>query len=152
ENEKLWPGQFVSIRVVVDTLVDAKVVATPAVRRGPNGTFLYVVGDDNRAKVQPVEVVTQDETHAVIGNGADAGERIVTVGFAQLADGKAVQTAGGDASQPANPQATGGGKGRHRPEGSDNSEKRQRRQRGETGALNAPPEQGEVSGTREVAR
>ena len=93
EDERLWPGQFVSVRVVVDTLIDAKVVAASAIRRGPNGTFVYTVGADDKAAVRRVDVLLQDESRAVIGSGVAAGERLVTVGFAQLADGKAVQIA-----------------------------------------------------------
>jgi multidrug efflux system membrane fusion protein len=93
EDERLWPGQFVSVRVVVDTLIDAKVVAASAIRRGPNGTFVYTVGADAKAAVRRVDVLLQDEARAVIGSGVAAGERLVTVGFAQLTDGKAVQIA-----------------------------------------------------------
>lgn len=89
-DQTLWPGQFVSTRVVVDTIVDAKVVPTAAVRRGPNGTFVYVVDAEQRAVVRPVSVVMQDETRAVLGDGVDVGAQVVTVGFAQLTDGKPV--------------------------------------------------------------
>ena len=42
---QLWPGQFVNVRVLIDTLKQVVVVPTPAVQRGPNGTFAYVVAD-----------------------------------------------------------------------------------------------------------
>ena len=48
-NLQLWPGQFVNVRVLIDTLKQVVVVPTPAVQRGPNGTFAYVVqADDTR--------------------------------------------------------------------------------------------------------
>jgi multidrug efflux system membrane fusion protein len=99
EDQQLWPGQFVSTRVVVDTLSDARVVPTAAIRRGPNGTFVYVVGSDEKAVVHPVTVLLQDETRAVIGPEVEFGTQIVTVGFAQLADHKPVRIVAGD--QPA---------------------------------------------------
>ena len=46
-NLQLWPGQFVNVRVLIDTLRQVVVVPTAAVQRGPNGTFVYVVKDDN---------------------------------------------------------------------------------------------------------
>jgi multidrug efflux system membrane fusion protein len=112
---QLWPGQFISTRVVVDNLVDANVVPTPAVRRGPSGTFVYLVGPDQTVEVRPVKVVMQDEVRAVIGEGVEAGQRVVTVGFAQLANGKSVTiqdsadaapSAGGPAANPAANPAT----------------------------------------------
>src|SRR6516165_1054228 len=99
EDQKLWPGQFVSTRVVIDTLTDARVVPAMAVRRGPNGTFVYVVGSDEKAHVRPVTVLLQDETRAAIGQEVEFGMQIVTVGFAQLADNKPVRIVSSD--QPA---------------------------------------------------
>jgi multidrug efflux system membrane fusion protein len=96
EDQKLWPGQFVSARVVVDTLNDARVVPSVAIRRGPNGTFVYVVGSDEKASVRPVTVLLQDEMRAVVGDEVDFGTQIVTVGFAQLADKKSVRIVASD--------------------------------------------------------
>jgi membrane fusion protein, multidrug efflux system len=99
DDDKLWPGQFVSARVVVDRFVDAKVVPATALRRGPAGTFVYAV-EDSRAVVRPVEVLLEDEAHAVIGRGIDSGATVVTVGFAQLADHRPVQIVPGEAPAP----------------------------------------------------
>jgi multidrug efflux system membrane fusion protein len=87
ESLQLWPGQFVNVKLLVDTLKDATVVPTAAVQRGPNGTFVYVANDDNTVSVRPVTVSQQDEARAVLADGIDAGERVVTTGFAQLNDG-----------------------------------------------------------------
>ena len=46
-NLQLWPGQFVNVRVLIDTLRQVVVVPTAAIQRGPNGTFVYVVKDDS---------------------------------------------------------------------------------------------------------
>jgi membrane fusion protein, multidrug efflux system len=87
ESLQLWPGQFVNVKLLVDTLKDATVVPTAAVQRGPNGSFVYVANDDNTVTVRPVGVSQQDDTRAVLDDGVDAGERVVTTGFAQLNDG-----------------------------------------------------------------
>ena len=109
DDDKLWPGQFVSARVVVDTFVDAKVVPAAAVRRGPNGTFVYAVDAESRAVVRPVEVLLEDGVRAVIGQGIDIGATVVTVGFAQLTDHRPVQIVAGEGSAKASaPPATEG--------------------------------------------
>ena len=89
-NLQLWPGQFVNVRVLIDTLKQVVVVPTPAVQRGPNGTFAYVVQADERVALRPITVALQNETQAVIAKGIDAAERVVTTGFARLKDGTRV--------------------------------------------------------------
>ena len=84
---QLWPGQFVNVKLLVDTLRQVIVAPSAAVQRGPNGTFVYVAGDDENAAVRPVTVSQQDDTQAVIVAGVADGERLITTGFAQLTDG-----------------------------------------------------------------
>ena len=52
---QLWPGQFVNVRLLIDTLKQVVVIPTAAVQRGPNGTFVYVVKDDNTASMRPID-------------------------------------------------------------------------------------------------
>jgi multidrug efflux system membrane fusion protein len=87
---QLWPGQFVNVRLKVETLPKAIVVPTSAVQRGPAGTFSYVIGDDNIATAKPVVVTQQNETDAVIASGLSTSDRVVTTGFANLSDGAKV--------------------------------------------------------------
>ncbi len=89
-NLQLWPGQFVNVRLLVDTLKQAIVIPTGAVQRGPNGSFVYVVKDDNSVQMRPVKVQKQDETQTVIESGVKPPERVVTTGFARLTDGAKV--------------------------------------------------------------
>jgi multidrug efflux system membrane fusion protein len=83
---QIWPGQFVNVKLLVDTLRQVEVVPSAAVQRGPNGTFAYVTNDDI-VTVRPVTVAQQDDVEAVISSGIDDGERVVTTGFSQLTDG-----------------------------------------------------------------
>ena len=87
---QLWPGQFVNVRLKVDTLSQALVVPTSAVQRGPAGTFSYVIGDGDIVTAKPVAVVQQNETDAVVSSGLSATDRVVTTGFANLSDGAKV--------------------------------------------------------------
>jgi len=86
QDLQIWPGQFVNVKLLVDTLRQVIVVPSAAVQRGPNGTFAYVANDDT-VTVHPVTVAQQDDIEAVIAAGIDEGERVVTTGFSQLTDG-----------------------------------------------------------------
>jgi multidrug efflux system membrane fusion protein len=87
---QLWPGQFVNVRLKVDTLSKALVVPSSAVQRGPIGTFSYVIGDGDIVAAKPVVVTQQNENDAVISSGLSATDRVVTTGFANLSDGAKV--------------------------------------------------------------
>ncbi len=89
-NLQLWPGQFVNVRLKVDTLMKAIVIPTSAAQRGPAGTFSYVIGDDDTVTAKPVVVTQQNETDAVIASGLSTSDRVVTTGFANLSDGAKV--------------------------------------------------------------
>ena len=72
-NLQLWPGQFVNVRLLIDTLQQVVIVPTPAVQRGPNGTFAYVVA--GRRQGRPAagrRRACRTETDAVIDKGVDA--------------------------------------------------------------------------------
>jgi multidrug efflux system membrane fusion protein len=88
---QLWPGQFVNVRLKVETLSQVLVVPTAAVQRGPAGTFSYVIGDDSTVSARPVTVVQQNENDAVVSKGLTVNDRVVTTGFANLADGAKVE-------------------------------------------------------------
>jgi multidrug efflux system membrane fusion protein len=90
DKMQLWPGQFVNVRLKVETLSKAIVVPTSAVQRGPAGTFSYVIGDGDIVSARPVTVTQQNETEAVIASGLTTSDRVVTTGFANLADGAKV--------------------------------------------------------------
>ena len=94
ENEALWPGEFVNLRMQLDTLQEAVTVPSEAVQHGPDGLFVYVVQPDQTVALQTVEV-TQDDGHvAVIGKGLASGAKIVTGGQSRLAKGVKVTTSG----------------------------------------------------------
>jgi multidrug efflux system membrane fusion protein len=89
-NLQLWPGQFVNIRLRVETLSQVVVIPTSAAQRGPAGTFSYVIGDDDTVTAKPIVVTQQNETDAVIASGLTTSDRVVTTGFANLSDGAKV--------------------------------------------------------------
>src|SRR3981189_641313 len=89
-NFQLWPGQFVNVRLKVDTLSQAIVVPTSAVQRGPAGRVSYVIGEGDIVTAKPVVVTQQNETDAVMARGWTPADRVVTTGFANLSDGAKV--------------------------------------------------------------
>src|SRR6266536_4857966 len=94
---------------VVNNQVDQ---TTGTVQRGPNGTFVYLLQPDSTVSVRLVGVAQQDESQTVIANGLQAKDRVVTSGFAQLADGRKVTVSGatgatGAALSSGNPDDTG---------------------------------------------
>jgi multidrug efflux system membrane fusion protein len=115
-NLQLWPGQFVNVRVLMDTRRQVVVVPTAAIQRGPNGTLVYVLRDDSTVTVRPVKLSQQDEIQSVLDVGLQAGERVVTTGFARLTEGTAVTVSSaedsGDAALSNQPRAEGTGGGR----------------------------------------
>jgi membrane fusion protein, multidrug efflux system len=100
---QLWPGQFVNIRLLIDTLKQVVVIPTGAVQRGPNGTFVYVVKDNDTATMRPIAVQKQDETQTVVKSGLEPNERVVTTGFVRLTEGSKV-TVGSANAPPAPPK------------------------------------------------
>jgi multidrug efflux system membrane fusion protein len=139
---QLWPGQFVNVRLKVETLSKAMVVPTSAVQRGPAGTFSYVIGEDDIVKAVPVTVTQQNETSAVITKGLSPSDRVVTTGFANLAEGTKVTVGSNDQEPTADlaPRKRGG----KRSEGGEGRGKRGQAsagegdQKGQTGPAPAP--------------
>ena len=84
---QLWPGQFVNMRVLVDTLKQVVVVPTPAIQRGPTGAYVFIASADNKVSQRPVTIGLQNDARSVILSGVAAGDRVVTTGFARLQDG-----------------------------------------------------------------
>jgi membrane fusion protein, multidrug efflux system len=86
KNLQLWPGQFVNVRLLIDTLRQVVVVPTSAVQRGPTGTFVFIIGEDSTVSIRRVTISRQDDVRAVVADGLEPGDRLVTSGFARLAD------------------------------------------------------------------
>jgi multidrug efflux system membrane fusion protein len=87
ENEALWPGQFVNIRLQLTIRNDALVVASPAVQRNQDGTYVWVVKPDNSVEVRPVRIETVVANEALVAGGLKPSERIVVDGHSRLRPG-----------------------------------------------------------------
>ena len=111
----LWPGQFVNVRVRIDTLTGVVVAPTAAVQRGPGGTFVWVVDAESKATVRPIDAGLTTETLAVISKGLQPGEQVVTTGFARISDGARLAVRDAPVAAPVGfappPRPKGGSKG-----------------------------------------
>jgi membrane fusion protein, multidrug efflux system len=94
KNNMLWPGEFVQARLVLKTVPNGLTVPAPVIQRGPNGSYAWVVGPDNKAQMQPVDVAQLVDGQALVTSGLKAGETVVTDGQYGLTPGApvAVQT------------------------------------------------------------
>lgn len=88
---RLAPGQFLDVRLYLDTLRGAVVAPAEAVQQGPEGSFVYVLGEDAGAKPRKVKLGPLGEGLAVITQGLAAGETVVTDGHSRLTPGAKVK-------------------------------------------------------------
>lgn len=91
-TSSLWPGAYVEL--VIDAGVSRGAIVLPpqALLEGPQGRFVYVLDQDNKAQVRPVELLRLQEQMAVV-DGLNGGERVVAEGHAGLKPGAAVRIA-----------------------------------------------------------
>jgi multidrug efflux system membrane fusion protein len=89
-DETLWPGEFVNLRLTVDTLKNAVTVPARAVQQGPNGPYIFVVKPDMTVENRNVEVSEIENDTAAIGKGLAAGEMVVVDGQYGLDQGTRV--------------------------------------------------------------
>jgi multidrug efflux system membrane fusion protein len=90
-DERLWPGAFVSVRVVLGIEADAVSVPSAAVQLGQQGSYVFVVRDGRKAELQPVTVARTIGNDSVISAGLAGSEKVVVDGQLRLVNGAAVQ-------------------------------------------------------------
>ena len=126
----LFPNEFVNVQLQVDTLKQAVVVPTNAIRHGPQGDFVFVIDQDNTAHITLVKVGPTSEDRVSIPEGLKAGDRVVTEGGDRLTDGSVVHLPGQQTGAPGAPPGEGkkqwNGNGKRNGSGADGSGKRRR--------------------------
>jgi len=83
-DEKLWPGEFINARLLVDTRKNVLVVPNTAIQRGPKGLFVWAVTEKNTATPKPVEVGPSVDGFTIVTSGLDDSERVITGGQYKL--------------------------------------------------------------------
>jgi len=113
-DRKLWPGEFVNVRLQVRTVKDGIVVPATAVQQGPSGEYAWVVQGDDSVKMQPLSSAgSLDDGFVLIGEGLDVGARVVTEGQFRLKTGSKVRPmAPGEVAAPEPPPEGSGPRAR----------------------------------------
>jgi multidrug efflux system membrane fusion protein len=99
-HNRLWPGQFVNIRVLLRTDRDVLTVPSGAIQHSASGLYVYRVRPGDTVAVQPVEVGPYGDHVAVVTAGLEAGDRVVTAGQYRLQAGARVAIAADPAAKP----------------------------------------------------
>jgi multidrug efflux system membrane fusion protein len=101
DDSRLWPGEFVRIRAQIDAKQNAVTIPPPALQRGPNGLYAWVIKPDNTAEQRSVEAVTPDSNTVIVTKGLNAGEKVVVNGAYRLQSGSRVDAKVAEAQQAA---------------------------------------------------
>ena len=101
KEHRLWPGQLVNARLLVDTRHNGLTVEAPAVQQGPNGPYVYVINPDDTVETRPVKVTQIGDGQALIDSGLEANEQVVVDGQYKLKPGVHVTILHGKAAQEA---------------------------------------------------
>jgi multidrug efflux system membrane fusion protein len=90
EDRRLWPGQFVNVRVTLGTEENATIIPSSAVQNGQQGAFVFVVTKDNTVDLRAIEVARSAGSQTVVRTGLTPGETVVTEGQLRLVPGSRV--------------------------------------------------------------
>lgn len=99
----LWPGQYVTARVVLGVRHDVVTIPSPAVQRGADGLLVYVVKPDDSVEARPVRVAATQDGKAIIQTGLAAGTRVIVDGQVKVRPGAKVREAVAAAAATAGP-------------------------------------------------
>jgi multidrug efflux system membrane fusion protein len=90
EDDKLWPGDFVNARVLLEVRKDVLAIPSPAIQRGPDGVFAWVVTPEGVVEARPVKVGPATGDQTIVTSGLAEGERVVVNGQYKLRTGSRV--------------------------------------------------------------
>lgn len=90
-DERLWPGEFVNVRLILNTRKATPTVPQQTVQIGPNGNYAYVIKADNTVERRAVRVGAIQDGLAVIDDGLSPGEKVVVDGQYRLTEGAKVR-------------------------------------------------------------
>ncbi len=110
EDERLAPGQFVSVSLVLDTLTGAVVIPAEAVQHGTDGDFVFVAKEDGTVDIRKVRVGSVQQRVAIVAEGLAGGEAVVTEGHLRLTPGARIKPADAPEGKPGKPADKSAGK------------------------------------------
>ena len=107
EAMQLWPGQFVQVRLILQTIHDAVLVPSEAVQVGQQGTYVFVVNSDDKTPptvIAEQRLVTEGQrqgNQVVISDGLKPGDVIIRTGQLMVIPGMPVMVVNPPTTQPA---------------------------------------------------
>jgi multidrug efflux system membrane fusion protein len=101
KSHRLWPGQLVNARLLVDTRQNGLTVAASAVQQGPSGAYVYVINPNSTVENRPVKVTQIGGGQILIDSGLKVNEQVVVDGQYKLQPGTRVTMLHGQAAQEA---------------------------------------------------
>jgi multidrug efflux system membrane fusion protein len=90
-RRRLWPGQFVNVKLAQETLANVTIIPISAVNRGPKGEYAFVIGRDAKVTMRPLVTLVIQGTKAAVKSGVKPGELVVTDGQMILKPGASVR-------------------------------------------------------------
>jgi multidrug efflux system membrane fusion protein len=90
-DERLWPGEFVNVRVTLRVRRKVPTVPSTTVAEGPDGYYVYVIKPDNTVERRAVTVAATQDGIAVVTKGLTPGERVVVDGQFRLTNGARIR-------------------------------------------------------------
>ncbi len=97
QDERLWPGEFVNVRLILSTRKGVPTVPSQTVQNGATGQYVYIIKPDNTVERRDVEVAAVQDGIAVVTKGLAPGERVVVDGQYRLTNGARVKVEPGAA-------------------------------------------------------
>ncbi len=92
-QQKLWPGQYVTVTIPTATLFHALLIPSRAIQVGQNGPYVYVIKADHTASYRPVKVGPIVNNNTVVTQGLQVNEEVAIDGQVRLVEGTAVKIA-----------------------------------------------------------
>jgi membrane fusion protein, multidrug efflux system len=83
DDGRLWPGEFVQVRMLLDTQKNAVTIPPVALQRGPEGFYVWVVKPDDTVEARAIDALTTDDT-VIATKNLNAGETVVVEGQSRL--------------------------------------------------------------------
>ncbi|MEK8089100.1 efflux RND transporter periplasmic adaptor subunit [Thermithiobacillus plumbiphilus] len=105
QNQTLWPGQFVAVRMILRVQPEALVIPTVALRTGQDGSYVFVAAQ-GKTQMRPVTLDRQIGELVVIAKGLRPGEQVITQIPRNLAPGQSIRVQGAGGGDGARPNAT----------------------------------------------
>src|SRR6202040_1402425 len=104
-SNKLWPGELVNARLLLDTRHNGLTVPASVVQQGAKGPYAYVVNPDSTVAIHPIKVAQISDGQALIDSGLEANEQVVVDGQYKLQPGTHVTILHGQAAEEAAAQS-----------------------------------------------